>query len=222
MAIETSSLGPQFPAIKGVDTEKGIIRTGGTIDGYRQVLSMFCKDIKERLQLLRFFFFESLSGNKFPIKHIPSFTTQVHAIKSAAASLGAEEISAEAGRLEEAGLAKDLIVIYENLSPFIEHLSELADNIRVALNHFLEDFKQEATEPEAMEAGIYVSRLKELIEVLKSQNVMKIDRILDELNKIPLDSRAKKMLEQVSDQILMTEFASAIKTLDEFVANNNG
>ena len=214
MAIQNS---PQFPDVKGVDTVKGIAKTGGTIAGYRQVLSMFCKDTKERLQLLRFFLFEGMSENKFPHKHLSSFSTQVHAIRSAAASLGAGEISAEAGRLEEAGKNGDLAFIFENLGVFIEHLSELWDNIRSALTIFPEDPGQEPAEPSG--TGIWFSLFGELAKALKSQNVIDIDRILGELSTQPLEPKIKEVVEQLSDQILMTEFASAIKTIEEFSGN---
>ena len=204
-----------IPNIPGVDTAKGIAKTGGTIAGYRQVLSMFCKDVVQRLQLLRYFLFESMSGNSFPEKHLASFVTQVHALKSASASLGAEKISEEAKRLEEAGKTGDLTFIWENLGGFVGNLTELVDNIRAALEIFPEESRQKPGGQEPPETGLGSLLCDELISALKSQNIAAIDRILEELNKNSMDIKTKEILEQISDQVLMAEFDIAVQTVCE-------
>jgi CheY-like chemotaxis protein/HPt (histidine-containing phosphotransfer) domain-containing protein len=197
--------------------------TGGTVNRYRRVLSMFCKDVKERLRLLRFFLFEStMSGNKLPEKHLPLFTTQVHTLKSVTASLGAPEISTEAGLLEEAGKAGERVLICENLGGFIEHLAELAENINAALKS-LPDGLAKTGESEPMENGLSacLPLFAGLSKALKTQNLKDIDNILDELNRIPQDQKTKEILELISDQVLMTEFESAAKVIDELTNGNN-
>lgn len=218
--LTTNGLAVYGIAIPGVDTAKGIAMTGGTIRSYRQVLSMFCKDSKERLQLLRFYLFGSMGEDKFPEKHLAAFTTHVHAIKSASASLGAVEMSAEANRLEEAGKAKELSFIWENLSGFIEHLTKLETDIRAVLELLAE---KTGSAPDSGEGGVLLDifLLNELIEALKSQNVETIERILGELNQKVMDQNAQKSMEQISDQILMTEFDSAVKTIEKLISQNS-
>ncbi|MCL1814281.1 MAG: Hpt domain-containing protein [Treponema sp.] len=201
--------------IPGVDTIKGTAMTGGTAASYRKVLSMFCKDVEERLQRLRFFLFEGMRGNKFPEKHLAAFTTQVHAMKSASGTLGAAEISMEAARLEDAGKTGDLNFVWDNLGGFVEHLTELSGNIRAVL----ETEPGEAVFPS--NPMVDISIFNKLAEALKSQNISEIDRIMDELNGNILDSETKEILEQISDQVLMTEFESAIKTVNELIKKNS-
>ena len=207
---------PGMLSIPGIDTAKGIAATGGTAGSYRQVLSMFCKDVNERLQLLRFFLFESASKNKFPEKHRISFITQVHALKSASASLGAAEISAEAGRFEDSGRAGDLAYIMNNLNGFIEHLAELVENISTALEP--KEKSPEFPHPSSLiPHSEHLPLFIELAKALKSQNALDIDRIMSELGKKPFDNKIREAMEQISDQILMAEFESAVKTIDELV-----
>ena len=205
-----------FPAISGVDVQQGIAMTGGTTEGYRQVLSMFSKDTQERLRLLRFFLFESMTKGKLPEKHVLSFITQVHALKTASASLGAAEIPEEAERLEEAGKAGELAFIWENLSNFIDHLGELEEKISAVLK-LLPEEKETQNIPKDNNPEADLSDFKELAEALKVQNALEIDRILSLLNKKHHDSATKEILEQISDQILMTEFNSAINTINELI-----
>jgi CheY-like chemotaxis protein len=113
-----------LPVISGIDAAKGFDMTGGTMEGYRQVLDIFRKDAEERLTLLQ---------NVPDEAGLPAFTIQVHALKSASASIGAMEVSAEAAQLETAGRAGDLAFIREALPNFVARLAELAENIGGAL-----------------------------------------------------------------------------------------
>ena len=212
---------PQFPVISGIDTAKGIAMTGGTASGYRRVLSMFCKDVRERLQRLRLFLFESeTGGNKFPEKYIPSFITQVHALKSACATIGAAEISAQAARFESSSRAGDMAYIQENLSGFIERLTVLVNNIRAALELLPVEFAVSSGGPgEVADPSRYLSLFNKLTEALKSEIVADIDHSLDELIEKAADSKTNEILESISDQILMTEFDGARKTIDKLIGS---
>ncbi|MCL2176018.1 MAG: response regulator [Treponema sp.] len=109
--------------ISGIDTEKGISRTGGKIKNYIFALKMFYKDAKKRAQ-----FFQKLPDeNKMSL-----FTINVHALKSAAVFIGAEDISKKALDLETAGRAFDFTFIENNLGSFARDLAELLVNIHKA------------------------------------------------------------------------------------------
>jgi len=224
-----------LPLIQGIDTGKGLVMTGGTAEGYRQVLSMFRRDADDRLQKLRFFLYEGMSGGdgKFPQKHLSSFVTQVHALKSASGAIGAAEISAEASELETAGNGNNLAYIQENLPCFVERLVELVKNIRAALESWdspqkpgglgalIQKFTgKKSYKNSSMKANIseYAPIFQRLKNALEAQNVSDIDQVMEELNKKSPDPQSKEVLEQISDQILMTEFKSAKKTIDEFLA----
>jgi HPt (histidine-containing phosphotransfer) domain-containing protein len=61
------------------------------------------------------------------------FVTQAHAIKSAAGTIGAAEVSVEAAGLEAAGQAGDAAAIQKLLPGFTEKLAALAVGIGAAL-----------------------------------------------------------------------------------------
>ncbi|MDR2952224.1 MAG: response regulator [Treponema sp.] len=188
-------------AIPGVDTAKGIVMTGGKEAGYRAVLSMFRKDAEDRLPLL-----QTTPGEDA----LPSFVTQVHALKSASASIGAAEISARAAALEAAGKSGDMAFIRQNLPAFARQLAELAENI----NFFLSAAAGDA----GTNQGICAPVLRELAAALKSHNASEIDRVLEIINEKPLDSKTKELVEKISDDVLMTEFDRALKTIEDILA----
>ena len=124
LGVSNEKLNIGIRNIPCVDTEKGIDMTGGTEEGYRIVLSFFHKDIEKRLPLLQ---------SAPEADNLLEFITQVHALKSAAASVGAAQASAQAAALEAAGKAGDLVFVQKNLGSFAESLTELAKNIRTVL-----------------------------------------------------------------------------------------
>jgi CheY-like chemotaxis protein len=221
-----------FPPIAGIDTVKGIAMTGGTAEGYRKVLSMFRKDAEERVQKFRYFLYESMNGGKFPEKHLASFITQIQALKSALATIGAAETSDKTTRLETAGRDRELSFIQDNLPDFVEHLTALIKNIRIALEApdkaaaksggqgFIDKVfskKNSSNLLSSKDTSGYFPLFSKLADALGSKNVTYAEQVFDELNRVPLDPKTKEILEQISDQVLMTEFESAIKTINGFI-----
>jgi PAS domain S-box-containing protein len=191
-----------FPAISGVDTAKGIALTGGTARGYRKVLAQFYKDARERLPLLK----------KVPDEQeLPAFTTQVHALKSAAATIGAAEVTAEAARLEAAGKAGDTVIIRKGLLRFYGDLKKMMEDINNALEEEGEkNFARSVSSPMELEP-----QLRALRQALKTKNIKTIDRILTEIEVMRLEEKTGVALAKISDQVLMSEFDAALAAMNE-------
>jgi signal transduction histidine kinase/ActR/RegA family two-component response regulator/HPt (histidine-containing phosphotransfer) domain-containing protein len=199
-----------FPDIPGVDVKKGIALTGGTEKGYRGVLAMLSKNVEERLPI-----FQAPPGSDT----LPMFIVQAHSLKSSAASIGAAEVSARAAKLEAAGRAGDLAFIREHLGDFFEHLTALVKNIGIALQTAPEENDVQGLPTDKKMEDISTIRLfRELAESLKSRKVSEIKRVLNVLNQQTADSKAKEVLDKISDQVLMAEFDDAVKTVEELVA----
>jgi signal transduction histidine kinase/CheY-like chemotaxis protein len=192
-------------SIPGVDIEKGIDMTGGSIAGYEEVLSMFCRDAKKRLPLLQ----------KIPeMDALPTFITQIHGLKSASSSMGAKEISEEAAELETAGKAQDMAYIREHLGAFAQKVTELVQNIEKAMGNM----KPENEKPLDQSVPITHSSLfHELYEALQSQEMTEITRILKTLSQQIQEPKLKKILTQIADHVFMTEFDDAVKKIEELL-----
>ena len=204
--VPAAPRGEPLPAIAGVDVARGVVGTGGTLAGYRRVLSAFLKDAEGRLPLLR-------AGAMTPVE----IAAHAHAVKGAAASLGAMGISAEAARLEAAGKSGDAAFIEENLPAFARSLAEIARGIGDALG---DRAAPEVPPPESERRGApaHTAALRDLALALKSQNVSEANRILDELISAPLDPKTMEALEKISDDVLMADFDLAAKSVEELLA----
>jgi signal transduction histidine kinase/CheY-like chemotaxis protein/HPt (histidine-containing phosphotransfer) domain-containing protein len=184
--------------IPGVDIEKGISMTGGTMALYRQVIDLFRKDAEERISLLQ-------TAPESAV--LPEFITQVHALKSASASIGAGEISAKAAELEAAGKTANLDFIRENLPGFAQGLAKLI----VDIQDWESDIKEQETPSLEYDHAAVMQLFSELSAALETGNSAEIDNILDELMMQTMDTNIKEALERISDNVLMAEFANASK-----------
>jgi len=192
-------------SIFGVDTAKGVSMTGGTAAAYKQVLSLFSKDSQDRLPILQ----KSSEADT-----LLTLVNHFHALKSASASIGAQEISSMAAELEAAGKSGDIGFIKDHTPVFAKQLAELVKNIDAALA--LDEGEQvSAGEDNGTDISACIPIFRKLADALKKQNAAEIDQILEELNKMPTDPKTKKIMEEISDDVLMAKYDSAIKIIEE-------
>jgi signal transduction histidine kinase/CheY-like chemotaxis protein len=185
--------------IPGIDTQKGVNMTGGTRAGYRKVLSQFYQDALGRLPV-----FAALPEERA----LAAFTAQAHAVKSAAGTIGAEEVSKEAAVLEAAGKTGDFELIGRTLPGFRAHLAELVEGIERAL----EEKREETRIGGGEDVGKALSALQTALE---TKNMKKIDKLLEELEELPLDMEMRETVNALSDKVLMGEYGEAIVTIGE-------
>jgi CheY-like chemotaxis protein len=106
--------------ITGVDLQKGVENSGGTMERYLLVLEsfrqnglMYIRDLGECLE----------RGD------LSALIIRVHAIKGAAANIGADELSSTALELELLGKSGDLERARAGLIPFIKSLDAVVQSI---------------------------------------------------------------------------------------------
>ncbi|MDR1020464.1 MAG: response regulator [Synergistaceae bacterium] len=186
--------------IEGLDTFRGIVFTGGTVEGYVKVLETYCRDAEKRLEIL-------LSAHDKD--SLALFTTQVHALKSASASIGADTLSCMAAELEEAGKKGDTGFINAEVGNFIEKLTAITERIKNALQ------KGRTISPDAELQSVYES-LNLLKNALASENIGDADMILSALGKGPLDEATRDSLSRISDLVLVGEFEEALRVTGNF------
>lgn len=107
---------------RGLDTERGLINSG-SLSGYLDALTIFYESIADGASEIEGYL---ASGD------IKNYTTKVHALKSSAKIIGADELSERARRLEDAGLhgytseiEKDTPELLSLYRSYLEKLSPL-------------------------------------------------------------------------------------------------
>jgi HPt (histidine-containing phosphotransfer) domain-containing protein len=195
--------------ISGFDVIQGINRTGGTEAGYRQVLSSFCRDAEKRLALME----QEIDT--------PDFTTNVHALKSASATIGAGELSVEAAELENAGKEGNTAIIKDKLPLFLVHLKAAVAEIRDVLDKAKESAETTTVISATGENAGIRPELKELLlqlkDALTAKDMKEIDRLIAQLEDQPVEAKAKDTVSAFSDQVLIGEYKEVIEAIDHLI-----
>jgi signal transduction histidine kinase/CheY-like chemotaxis protein len=201
--------------IPGIDVVHGINMTGGTEAGYKQVLNSFYKDAEERIEFLAPWATHAASGGI--AGDLAVFIAQVHALKSAAGTIGAAALSRDAAQLEEAGKKGDYVYISQSLPVFYENLKKTAANIRQGLsqskleNETSDDKRMDISDPTLQ------NMLSRLRDDINQKNMKEIDRTLEELEKLPLGNAIDESVSLISDKVLMTEYPEALELIDKLI-----
>jgi CheY-like chemotaxis protein len=112
--------------VDGLDVKKGVEVLNGNYDYYLEVLATFYEDGIQKIEEIN----TALdSGNMY------DYVTYLHALKSAAASIGADKLSHAAFDLESAGENEDMAFIRSNNDSFIKLLEKFLRELKETLSH---------------------------------------------------------------------------------------
>ncbi|MDR0786060.1 MAG: response regulator [Treponema sp.] len=192
--------------IEGIDMNKGLSLSGGSPERYFKILNIFCKDGEQRLLRMK----EPQNAEELAV-----FVTDVHALKGVCASIGANAASNMAAFLEHAGRDKDMETIQRDLSNFCGEFSLLLERTRSFLNR--QSVKQEPSSSIKSQDQAVWNELRNLLESLRSYSISRADDLLDKLKNVAVNSKTRQMLEKVEDNLLMSEFAEAAESVEEFL-----
>jgi HPt (histidine-containing phosphotransfer) domain-containing protein len=192
-------------SIEGLDTQRGIAMTGGTLESYWAVLRIYHRDAEGRLKTL-----EALEDRGVAPEGLPAFATQVHALKSASASIGAAVLSAAAAELEAAGRRGDRDFIQKNLGAFCRSLGAVVGRVHEAL---------QARTAGARAAGDEEAErlFRDLKAALEAESIEDMDRLIQDLDALPLSESLRKVCEDISDNVLISEFSAAAAVIDAWL-----
>jgi signal transduction histidine kinase/CheY-like chemotaxis protein len=188
--------------IEGIDSSQGMDMAGGSRASYFEILSVFSRDAGKWLDT---------QGRRLPSEdELNDFTIRLHALKSAAANIGAAEISQRAAALEKAGRRGDRGAIRELLEEFRTDMEALVQGIREAL-------KEEETGPEENQEIPEAVRetIRQLREALEGEEYETIEELLKQLKDMELNSRLRQSISFISEQVLLLELPGAIAVIDE-------
>jgi signal transduction histidine kinase/DNA-binding response OmpR family regulator len=190
-------------SIEGVDFKQGLFTTGGSLTAYREILTVFSKDAAGRLS----------SFGRVPTKgELSDFIIQVHALKSAAANIGAAALSQKAALLEAAGRQGYLGTIGELLGSFHDDLEILIKGIRAALEP-AEGRAEDQAIPEAVRDVL--TWLRAALE--NEKEIRPIDTLLRQLKEMDLSPSLQKEIAGISDSVILSEFSGAKDIIDDLL-----
>jgi HPt (histidine-containing phosphotransfer) domain-containing protein len=199
--LETSANEGDFPEIAGIDVSDGIARIGGSQSRYLDILETFRRDAQAGLPLLE---------NAPDDASLRAFTTLVHAMKSALATIGASALSQSAALLEDAGRKGELSAIQARITPFRAGIVALSARIGEVLTKMRSSYEDARNV-----LGIEI--LIGLRDALDRKSIDDIDDTLAKLQALPLPGGAHEDISYVADLILTADFKKASEAVAELI-----
>ncbi|MDR2124849.1 MAG: response regulator [Desulfovibrio sp.] len=195
-----------LPEIAGVDVAAGLARIGGSLHLYMNLLKVFRMDAQAALVLL---------AAEPELSSLGAFTTQVHALKSALASVGAGRLSLLAALLEKAGREADTGAISRHLAPFREQLAALAAQIDDVVRQTSDAGEPgDGAAPPDAEIRALQTQLRDALEAL---DIEAADAALTRLQTLPLSATMRGIVFETAELMLEAEFQKAAEAISKLL-----
>ncbi|GHU93699.1 hypothetical protein FACS1894208_03580 [Clostridia bacterium] len=187
--------------IAGVNTEKGIEYSGGSEEYYVRVLETFRRNGSSYVKTIR---------GCLESGDIPLYTISIHALKSAAANIGADDVSLAAFDLETAGKRGDAQYIAVNTPAFLDLLEKLMSNIVWALNE-----NDSGERDGGIERGELSELLTRLEEAADAFDIDACEEIFVRLNNSEWNEHEEPLVEEIGKNMLRGDFGTLAKSAAE-------
>lgn len=189
--------------IKGINVTLGIASLGGDLEGYLDILEVFLTEGRSKLEMLR----RMVAG-----KDMKGISVEIHALKSACASIGAYESSMKARTLEEACKQGDEEFLYRGIEDFLKDLKYLLENIQTALN----TIGNEARRPGVI--GELPVQINGLLEALDHLNLAAAEALYSHIDGFTWPEEIAERLHQVGAALAMFQYEEATERAIELRA----
>jgi signal transduction histidine kinase/FixJ family two-component response regulator/HPt (histidine-containing phosphotransfer) domain-containing protein len=167
---------------------------------------IFVRDAKKAAQVMEPICLNNFSGDD----DLSAFVINIHAMKSALANIGANDLSAMAARLEQAGRDQDVSLVMSELPSFIEVLRSAVDKY------------EKVREPlDGAEENFDSSFLKEKLLTVKTacaaydKKTAKLT--LSHIRERKWPQAVREKLGSIAEFLLHSEFDEAAKFIDEYM-----
>lgn len=188
--------------IEGVDVQTGISMTGGTADSYLKTLAVFHVDGSDKVKQIQ----DCVEKNDIKL-----YTTYVHAMRSAAASIGAREIANLFKELEMAGTNNDMVLIHEKTESALRELDTLLKNVSAVVSANQIEPTHESN-PELLR-----SELLKLKEALIDRDAGEIDDIMNVLGSVKWDQASGELFREISNNIIIVNYTDAAVLVEKLL-----
>ena len=186
--------------IPGIDTETGLDRFGGNVETYISVLQSFVDNTPAILNRMREVTAESLSD----------YAIDVHGLKSACGSIGAESAMKKAKQQEEWAKTDDLWQVLELNEILLDEVETLLADIVISLT----DLENRISKPKLLSPNpILLNRLRQSCIEFEIDGV---DQVMDELESADYDQDASLIiwLRKKVDELALLEVAERLAQYD--------
>ena len=192
-AHENITLPEELKEVKGLDANKGLSNCG-SVESYLSVIDVFAKTSSYKADEI---------DKLYRDKDYDTYTIKVHALKSSARIIGADELSELARALEEAGKGRDLEFIGQNTAKLLSDYRELGAKL---LGSKDDNDLKEITPAMRNEA------FQTIKEITDSMDFGMMEQVLNDIKEYRFDSDDQKAIDTISEKLFSLDW-DAIKEI---------
>ena len=191
--------------IDGVDTKRGLSMSGGNGSHYVRTLTMFYEDGFGKIEEMK---------KCLEVSDLQLYATHVHGLKSAAASIGAADLSASAWELETAGKENNRTFIDEHNAIFVMDLETLLRNI----GRILEEIDaRKGVSQDKMSADVIEPELVRLRDALDHFDSEVIDQATTALQEFEHSIEFGEEIKAILQNVLIGEYDNALEQIGKML-----
>lgn len=194
-------------AMPDIDVKAGIERQGGT-EAFLELLDLFYTSGLQKTKLLK---------TLYEKRDRENYVIEVHGLKSAAANIGAIQLSEEARQHEEAGKHGDLAFIEEHIEGLLVSYERILEEIRDSLEKqsYGQFAQKESGELKRIEEKELSERINDAYQEVSSFHSKEAAKSVEELLNFALPEDVREKVEKVRNLLKMYEDEQAEDILGE-------
>ncbi len=190
--------------IAGVNVEQGILSVGGNQNNYLHILSSYYADGRQKCASLLHHIME---------KDISAFRTEIHAIKSTSATIGALDVSAMAAKLEAAAQSNDVAFIDGNIDSFLASYQDLLEAIRPFLTFNPLQVEPEKNAKTQGDVTALQGTLDALHDAAEFANIDQIEALLSDLEGFTWPDAVTRQIEAMRECMNMFDYDGVLECI---------
>ncbi len=195
---------PLNVTVRGLEPEHGLGLLGGNVEMYLDILKIFLTDGVKRIKVIE----ELYKDGK-----ISDFKTEVHAIKSACASIGALSLSAKAAAMEQAAQEGEKVYIDNHIKNFLASFNCILNGLK---EHFKSDETMTSDDKPVGTKEELNYEIPVLAEAIRFVNIVEIEAILDRLFSREWPVETAELLQEIKVAIESYDYDGASELLERF------
>lgn len=194
--------------IPGVNTEQGIAQCGGSVKNYLSLLQIVVTDGRKKLEVLE----RSREGENYE-----TYRIEAHALKSVAASIGAEELSRIALEQENACKENRISEVNANHRKLCNSYKSLLDFVEVALEERISEEEEMANGHVGYTEEQFRDRLVTVLALLHDFEEDVAARLIQEMRTAKLEETEKTLLDNLSKKAELFLYDEAQTEIEEYL-----
>ncbi len=194
---------PLSVTVRGLEPEHGLGLLGGNVEMYLDILRVFLSDGLKRIKVIE----ELYNDGK-----LDDFKTEVHAIKSASASIGALSLSAKAAAMEQAAQNNEQLYVDNHIKNFLASFSCILNGLK---EQFKTDEKDTIDNKPTGTKELLDAEIAGLGEAIRYVNIVDIEKYLNRLFGYDWPSETTDLLNEIKIAIESYDYDGANDLLEK-------